>query len=104
MQPDDPELRRMVVEYLRANAYACQEFCVALDLGANDEGQRGVALVENGRYMRVALPAGTPEPATEVAPAPQPAFGPSSEVEIRTVPERYIFVDGRRIGPAIGED
>ena len=54
--------------------------------------------------MRVALPAGTSEPATEVAPAPQPAFGPSSEVEIRTVPERYIFVDGRRIGPAIGED
>ena len=104
VQPDDPELRRMVVEYLRANAYACQEFCVALDLGANDEGQRGVALVENGRYMRVALPAGTPEPATEMAPAPQPAFGPSSEVEIRTVPERYIFVDGRRIGPAIGED
>jgi lipoprotein signal peptidase len=104
VQPDDPALRGMVVEYLRANAFACREFCVALDLGVNDEGQREVALVENGRYMRVALPAGTPEPTTEVAPAPQPAFGPSSEVEIRTVPERYIFVDGRKVGPPVGSD
>ena len=103
VQPDDPELRRLVVEYLRSNAYACSRFCVAVDLGTSRTGQREVALVENGRYLRVALPAGTPEPATEAAPA-APPFGPSSTVEIRTVAERYIFVDGRKIGPAIGED
>lgn len=105
VQPDDPALRAMVVEYLRANAFACQDFCVALDLGSDDEGRREVALVENGRYMRVALPAGTPEPALDVVPpAEVPGFGPSSEVEIRTVPERYIFVDGRKVGPPIGND
>lgn len=104
VQPDDPELRRMVVEYLRANAYVCRAFCVALDLGVNDSGGREVALVENGHYTRVALPAGTLEPSTEVVPAASRPFGAASEVEVRTVPERYIFIDGRRIGPPLGED
>lgn len=105
VQPDDPELRAMVIEYLRANAYTCREFCVALDLGTNPEGQREVALVENGRHMRVPLPAGTPEHMAQMAPDEQvPEFGPSSEVEIRTVEEQYIFVDGRKIGPPIGGD
>jgi hypothetical protein len=25
-------------------------------------------------------------------------------VEIRTVPERYIFVDGRKVGPPLGNE
>jgi lipoprotein signal peptidase len=104
VQPDDPALRRMVVEYLRANAYVCQEFCIALDLGTNADGQREVALIESGRYARIALPAGTLEPRTEVVPEAHPGFGPSSKAEIRTVPERYIFVDGRKVGPPIGND
>jgi hypothetical protein len=103
VQPDDPRLRAMVVDYLRANAYACREFCIALDLGPGPRG-REVAIVEGARYSRVSLPAGTLEPVTEVAPAQPRNFGPSSRVEVRAVPRRFIFVDGRRIGPSLDQD
>jgi hypothetical protein len=97
----DAALRRMVVDHLRSNRYLCDGFCVALDLGPNKDGGREVAFVMNGRYQRVALPGGTLEPSTEVAPPALPRFGRDSTVELGTVEKRYILVDGRPVGPPL---
>ena len=102
VEPESPELRRMVVNHLRTNSYLCEEFCIAFDLGPRDGG-REVAFVQNGRYQRVNLPSGVLEPRTEVAPAPSRVFGPDSTVEIREVPTRYLYVDGRPIGPPLDD-
>ena len=92
----------MVIDHLRTNSYLCEEFCIAYDLGPRDGG-REVAFVQNGRYQRVNLPSGALEPRTEVAPAPSRVFGPDSTVEIREVPTRYLYVDGRPIGPPLDD-
>jgi len=103
VEPESPELRRLAIAHLRTNSYLCEEFCIAYDLGPREDGGREVAFVQNGRYQRVNLPSGALEPSTEVAPAPSAAFGPESKVEIRAVPTRYIFVDGRPVGPPLDD-
>ena len=98
VQPDDPALRRMVTDHLRANPWDCPDYCVALDLGRSPDGRRDVALVSSTNYTRVYLPgarAATRPP--EVTPAARP-LGPGSRVEIRSVERRYIFVDGKPVG------
>ena len=102
VQPDDPELRRLVVDYLRTNGYLCAEFCVALDLGPAADGGREVAFVQGGQYQRVSLPSGVVEPRVEAAP-PAREFDRSSTVEIGTVEQRYIIVDGRPVGPPLDQ-
>lgn len=100
VQPDDPELRRLVVKHLRGNPWQCQERCVALDLG-EEGGRRRVAIVQGGGYHVVMLDeelGGVQAP--EVAPAAVP-LRDESVVEIREVPARYIFVDGKRVGPPL---
>ncbi|MGX7896693.1 DUF4153 domain-containing protein [Tsuneonella sp. HG222] len=102
VQPDEPALRKLVIDHLRGNSYLCDEFCIALDLGpGKDAGQREVAFVQNGRYQRVSLPSGVLEPRTEVAPAASATFGRDSTVEVRTLPRRYIVVDGRPVGETL---
>ena len=97
VQPDDPELRRLVVTYLRGNPWQCQERCVALDLG-EEGGRHRVAIVQAGWYQMIMLGDETGGvPAPEVAPAVAP-LRDDSVVEIREVPARYIFVDGKPIG------
>ncbi len=103
VQPEDPALRRMVVDYLRANSHLCQDECVALDIGPGEKGGRLVAIVQSGRYQLVDLPSGVLEPKVEVAPAGISAFGKESRVEIGTVERRYIMVDGQPIGPPLNE-
>jgi hypothetical protein len=103
IEPESPELRRMVVAHLRTNSYLCEEFCIAYDLGPREDGGREVAFVQNGRYQRVNLPSGVLEPSTQVVPAPSTAFGPDSKVEIREVPTRYLYVDGRPISPPLDD-
>ncbi|ANY19940.1 hypothetical protein A6F68_01424 [Tsuneonella dongtanensis] len=97
----DAALRKLVVDHLRSHAYLCPEFCIALDLGPHKDGGREVAFVMNGRYQRVALPQGTLEPTTEVAPAGARAFGRDTRVEVQSIEKRYIVVDGRPIGPPL---
>ena len=101
VEPNDPELRALVIDHLRANSWDCPSYCVALDLGQTDDGRRDVALVSSTNYTRVYLP-GRPDQARppEVAPAVKP-LGPGSAVEVRTVERRYIFVDGEPVGPPI---
>ena len=98
VQPADPALRRLVIEYLQTHRSVCEKFCVALDLGPSRNGKRDVALVEEYGYERVSLPAGrSVPPASEPRQASRP-FGRASQVEIRPVEQRYVFVDGQRVG------
>jgi hypothetical protein len=100
VQPDEPALRRLVVNHLRSNPWQCQETCVALDLG-EQRGRRRVAIVQSGGYQVVGLGGTTgavPDP--EVAPAAVP-IRDTTVVEIREVPTRYIFVDGKPLGPPL---
>jgi len=95
VQPDSPELRALVLAHLKGNAWQCRERCVALDLGAADGGGRRVAILQGAGYTELLLKPGQPGMAPpDVAPAAVP-IDENSRVEIRTVPTRYIFVDGR---------
>ena len=98
VEPDDPALRALVIDHLRANSWDCPDYCVALDLGEAPDGRRDVALVSSTNYTRLYLP--TEREAVPVAEAVPPAqpLGPASEVEVRTVERRYIFVDGKPVG------
>ena len=104
LQPADPALERLVRDYIRANPWACQQHCVALDLGAASEGKRRVAIVSGSGFSEVALPFDPMAP--EVAPARPgaPKLTPASRVEVRNVARRQIFVDGRPLGPTIEDD
>jgi len=104
VQPDDPELRQLVLAYLQANPWNCLERCVALDAGKAEDGRRQVALVQGSSMAKLALPVKEgerdiptiPMP-PRVAPTP-PELKDDSTVEIRTVEKRYVFVDGKPVG------
>lgn len=102
VQPDDPALRRLVIDHLRGNPWRCHERCVALDLGEQD-GRRRVAIVQTGGYEVVVLggAAGEPPPPEVVPAAPAVPIQDDTVVEIREVPARYIFVGGRPVGPPL---
>jgi hypothetical protein len=99
VQPDDPALRKLVIDYLQTDRSACPKFCVALDLGQRKDGRRDVALVWQDSYQRVSLPDDglARVVGNERYDVPR-EFGPGSKVEIRPVEQRYVFVDGRRVG------
>jgi len=100
VQPDDPQLRRLVLDHLRGNPWQCQERCVALDLGLEGEKRR-VAIVQGAGYQVVLLnPDGPGVQEPEVAPAAV-ILGEDSRVEIRQVPKRYVFIDGKPVGPPL---
>jgi hypothetical protein len=95
VQPDDPELRALVLGHLKGNAWQCRERCVALDLGPAEGGGRRVAILQGAGYTELLLKPGQPGMAPpDVAPAAVP-IDANSKIEIRTVPTRYIFVDGK---------
>jgi hypothetical protein len=102
VQPEDPALRRLVLDYLKGHPWQCQERCVALDLGVVD-GFRRVALVQPGQYdvIRLASAKEAVEESNMVFPG-QP-LREQSQVEIREVPTRFIFVDGKPVGPPLRE-
>lgn len=100
VQPDDPKLRQLVLDHLKGNPWQCDERCVALDLGPG-EGGRHVAIVQGAGYQVVTLnPGRAGVQAPEVAPAAA-MLGESSRVEIREVPKRYVFIDGKPVGPPL---
>lgn len=102
VQPDDPALRKLVLDYLVANPYRCEHSCVAIDLGSAEAGKRQIALINESSYERVVLPDGTSGVDSAKYPAP-PKLGSASKVEVRTVERRYIFIDGRPIDPPLDE-
>jgi len=93
VQPDDPTLRKWVLNYLETNSYQCQDACVALDLGALPNGHRKVALVSMQGFTELDLTATGSGEIQSAAEAP--TLKPNSKVEIREVPRRYIYVDGK---------
>jgi len=100
VQPDDPELRRLVLDYLVSNPWPCTRQCLALDIGDGtaEGGERKVAIIEGNSYHGVYLPSGQ-----LVAPRDGNfwqlgTLKENSKVEIRDVTRRYIFIDGKPMG------
>jgi len=103
LQPENALLRARVVDYLRVNRWQCGDFCVAIDLGQGADGAHDVALVMGGAYQRIRVPAtGAAVQAPQVTPAAAP-LTPKSTVEVRSIPQRYIVVDGKPVGPPLDE-
>lgn len=100
VQPDDPELRALVLDYLRREPWMCADYCVAVDLGLNRQGRRRVALVQGMGFNEVELDSGGQVAAPAAQPAP-PAVTPNSRVELREETTRYLYVDGKRVGQAL---
>lgn len=103
VQPADPALERTVRDYIRANPSACQKTCVALPLRALPAGKQRVAIVTGSGFSEVDLP--FDPSAFQVAPAAVrvPTLGPTSTVEIRTVPRGQVYIDGRPLPQLLGE-
>ena len=72
----------------------CSDACTALDLGPLPNGGRKIALVEDSGFTEFALSA-SGGGSQLVGSAEAPALKPGSKVEIRAVPKRYIFIDGK---------
>lgn len=101
VQPEDPDVRAFVVERLRHESWRCREYCLALDLGENAAGQRQIALVEGGSYEVMTMADG--DPAVPPEAREYPSLGEDSVVELRTVPRRYVFIDGQPVGGPVEE-
>jgi len=103
VEPADPALERMVRDYLRANPWVCGDnLCVAYELARFVDGRRRVALIQSGGYVDVTLP--TDNAQVEVAPAaPAIKLEQNSRIEVRTIPRRYITVDGVPIGQPLND-
>lgn len=103
VQPENAEVRELVMGRLQAEPYRCTSPCVALDLGTDAQGVREIALVETAGYD--VLRFGGSEAASAdnaLAETPPPLTG-TSRVELREEAARYIYVDGRRVGIAIDD-
>ena len=99
VQPDDPQLKRLVIAYLEGNPWACTESCVAIDLGSTPTGLRQVALVENSTVQKVVFSkSGEGSIAIENSNATYPALKSNSKVEIGTIAKHYVIVDGKPVG------
>lgn len=107
---EDKRLRDHVRGSVRGNGWYCDNPCVVMDLGAEDDGRRKVAFVENGTVRKLSFdlgkavddsPAGSA--AVEVAAAAQeientPDQSAQSKVEIREWTGRRIYIDGKPAG------
>ena len=98
VQPDDPEVRERVLDYLVTQPYECQDRCVALDLGKTADGARRIAIVQGSTYSVIAFGPGA-APVRPWQPAPAPTLGPNSKVELDDGP--VIRIDGKPIGVPI---
>jgi len=103
VQPDDPELRRLVLAHLSGNPWQCNERCVALDLGTDQFGGRRVAIVQGAGYEVVVVKPGQSASRLPEAAAAAVRLEDSSTVEVREVPKRYVFIDGKPVGPPLEE-
>jgi hypothetical protein len=103
VQPDDPALRRLVLDYFKTKPYMCQDRCVALDLGDGEGGARRVAIVQGGSYEIALLRAD--KPGVAVAPPTQgfDVLKDNSQVEVRELTRRYIVIDGKPLQQPVPE-
>jgi hypothetical protein len=107
VQPENAALQERVETFLDAEPWRCNEFCVALDLGAQASGFHRIALVQSYGYETFDLPPvgeeGVTAPAVPAATAAAPdgstgRLNAYSVVELREEVTRSIFIDGRRVG------
>ncbi|MXO72716.1 DUF4153 domain-containing protein [Alteraurantiacibacter buctensis] len=101
VQPANPALQARVEALLNAEPWRCSVYCVALDLGAQADGGRQIALVQGYGYEQLTLPADPASPAAPPAPEVAPAAVPLNEqsrVEVREETVRYIYIDGKKLG------
>ncbi|MBO9519292.1 MAG: DUF4153 domain-containing protein [Porphyrobacter sp.] len=105
VQPEDPALRKLVLDYLVANPHDCSESCVAIELDTQSDGSHLIALVAGNSWSPLVLPESSTMglAAAYAIPGPLAPLTPESTVEIRSVPRRYIFVDGKPIGEALDD-
>jgi hypothetical protein len=101
IQPDDRELRQLVLEHLGSNPWQCDTRCVALDLGTEGIGGRRVAIVQGSGYEVVVLKPGQSASVLPEVAAPAVTLEGGSTVEIREIPKRYVFIDGKPVGPPL---
>lgn len=101
IQPANPELEKQVRDWLRANPWGCSERCVVLDLGPAAGGKRRVAIVTGPGYQTVDLPSDGAVVGTKQAAEVE--LKADSKVEVRTLPRRYITVDGVPIGQPLDD-
>jgi len=102
VEPEDPALRQQLLDLLKSTPWQCEERCVALDLGTDPDGGRRVAIVQGTGYQMLVFKPGEPGVyASDPAPPAVP-LNSDSTVEIRELPTRYIFIDGKRIGEPLG--
>lgn len=107
VQPENAALQERVEAFLDVEPWRCNDFCVALDLGAQAGGLHRIALVQSYGYEAFDLPPvgeqGVAAPAipAATAAAPDGSTGQLNEysvVELREEVTRSIFIDGRRVG------
>ncbi|UYH55165.1 DUF4153 domain-containing protein [Qipengyuania sp. SS22] len=107
MQFEDEALRAYVESHVRDSPWRCDDPCVALDMGSDEDGRRTVALVENGRVIREKFDLAKPADEEAVAAAreaalKEPLAAPDqdadSTVEIREWSGRRVYIDGQPAG------
>jgi len=97
VQPNDAELRELVLDYLVGQPYRCQDRCVALDLGETASGNRRIAIVQSTSVRTLVL---RPEFGLQDEPdPPSVTLGPDSKVEVSEA--SVIRIDGKAVGPPI---
>jgi hypothetical protein len=104
VQPDDPELRRLVLDHLVSRQWFCDTFCVAVQVGTTPDGRRNVALISQSdeRYPEVGVAdGGSLRESCGGGRGSGPREG--STVEIREVPTRFLFIDGKPVGHPLDE-
>ncbi|MFT6474713.1 DUF4153 domain-containing protein [Qipengyuania profunda] len=107
---EDEALRDHVRGSVRGNGSYCDKPCVALDLGAGEDGRRKVAMVEGGDVRKLSFDLGeavddspTGAVAMEAVLAVEafeatPDQTANSEVEIREWSGRRVYIDGQPAG------
>jgi hypothetical protein len=111
VQPEDPVLRKQVLDYLVANPYRCEETCFALERATEATGQRRVVLIEGKGWLMLRLPeaAGSEtsgmRDVVQFAPTSEEMaeLKPDSKVEVRAISRPYVVVDGKPMGQPLDE-
>lgn len=102
VQPNDPELRRLAIEYFQATPIVCFDECVVIELGKTSGGGRRVAIVQNISYHTVVL--GIGRPGWRETKPELPVLKVGSKVEIRELTKRFIVVDGKPLDRPLDDE
>lgn len=100
VQPEDAALHDLLLDYLEKSSGECVEQCIAVNLGADSDGATHFALLEGPQvygFSVIVVQQGKDARVQYDRGLDPIQFRPSSKVEIRTEPRRFIYVDGKRL-------